>query len=47
VSIGAATVQAGDASFDLLLARADTALYMAKHDGRDRVAVAPIAAESK
>lgn len=47
VSIGAATVQAGDASFDLLLARADAALYMAKHDGRDRVAVAPIAAESK
>ena len=41
VSIGVAAVQAGDATFELLLARADAALYQAKSSGRDRVVVAP------
>lgn len=36
VSAGVATVRAGD-SVDSLLARADEALYRAKHGGRDRV----------
>jgi diguanylate cyclase (GGDEF)-like protein len=41
VSIGVAAVQAGDTTFELLLARADAALYQAKSSGRDRVVVAP------
>lgn len=41
VSIGVAAVQASDATFELLLARADAALYQAKSSGRDRVVAAP------
>lgn len=40
VSIGVTSVSAGDANFDVLLARADAALYRAKSGGRDRVVVA-------
>lgn len=40
VSIGVACVQRGDAGLDAVLARADAALYQAKHGGRDRVAAA-------
>lgn len=40
VSAGLALLGAGE-SFDALYARADSALYAAKHGGRDRVAVAP------
>jgi diguanylate cyclase (GGDEF)-like protein len=36
VSIGVATVAAGDQSIDELIAQADTALYTAKHAGRNR-----------
>jgi diguanylate cyclase (GGDEF)-like protein len=38
VSIGAAQLSASDISFKDLLARADAALYEAKHNGRNRVA---------
>ncbi|BEU95819.1 GGDEF domain-containing protein [Acidovorax sp. DW039] len=40
VSIGVTSVGAGDANFDVLLARADAALYRAKSGGRDRVVAA-------
>lgn len=40
VSIGVATMSATDRNFDGLLARADTALYRAKTEGRNRVAPA-------
>jgi diguanylate cyclase (GGDEF)-like protein/PAS domain S-box-containing protein len=40
-SIGVAELDAGDADFEALLARADAALYRAKDDGRNRVYVAP------
>lgn len=36
-SLGVAVVDVGDATVDKLLARADLALYRAKHGGRDRV----------
>ncbi|MDZ7289285.1 MAG: diguanylate cyclase [candidate division KSB1 bacterium] len=39
VSIGIATVSLEDKDFDQLLQRADTALYAAKHKGKDRVMV--------
>ena len=42
VSIGVATLQAGE-PFSTLLARADAALYQAKHAGRNRVNVAEAA----
>jgi diguanylate cyclase (GGDEF)-like protein len=41
VSIGVAASGGAPCSFDTLLARADTALYEAKRQGRDRVVVAP------
>ena len=40
VSLGVATVQAGDADLQDLLARADRQLYRAKHQGRDQVCAA-------
>jgi diguanylate cyclase (GGDEF)-like protein len=40
VSIGTAVPKDGDASWDALYVRADTALYAAKKDGRDRTVVA-------
>ncbi|SMP53387.1 GGDEF domain-containing protein [Noviherbaspirillum suwonense] len=42
VSVGVATLQAGE-QFSALLARADAALYQAKHAGRNRVRVAELA----
>jgi diguanylate cyclase (GGDEF)-like protein len=42
VSIGVATLQAGE-PFSALLARADAALYQAKHAGRNRVKMAEMA----
>ncbi len=44
ISIGLAVAEAGDASFDQLLARADAALYQAKAEGRNRVCEAGSAA---
>jgi diguanylate cyclase (GGDEF)-like protein len=41
-SFGVATMRSADTSFDMLLRRADTALYRAKQDGRNRVVVAEI-----
>ena len=41
VSIGVATMQAGDAELEDLLRRADEALYRAKQAGRDRARFAP------
>ncbi|MDO9217761.1 MAG: GGDEF domain-containing protein, partial [Lacisediminimonas sp.] len=35
-SVGVSCVQAGDTSFDALIARADQALYKAKAEGRNR-----------
>ena len=43
---GLASYQAGD-SADVILARADVALYRAKEDGRDRVEMAPACAAQK
>ena len=40
VSIGIATAEDADASFDVLFGRADKALYRAKQEGRNRVAIA-------
>jgi diguanylate cyclase (GGDEF)-like protein len=40
VSIGVATVTAGGESIDELIARADHALYVAKHAGRNCTRVA-------
>jgi diguanylate cyclase (GGDEF)-like protein len=40
VSMGIATLAAGDMSVQSLLARADAALYRAKADGRNRVELA-------
>jgi diguanylate cyclase (GGDEF)-like protein len=40
VSMGVATAQAGE-TFDALWSRADAALYVAKHQGRNRCEVAP------
>ena len=40
VSIGAATFPANGAQSDILLKKADTALYQAKQNGRDRVVIA-------
>lgn len=40
VSIGVAELAPGDESFEDLVARADAALYQAKHAGRDRISVA-------
>lgn len=37
VSIGVASLLKNDSQFDLLLSRADKALYQAKHEGRNRV----------
>ena len=37
ISVGVATVNAGDADVGAVIARADAALYQAKADGRDRV----------
>jgi diguanylate cyclase (GGDEF)-like protein len=37
LSIGIATAHSGDRDFDMLLSRADQALYKAKHNGRNRV----------
>lgn len=39
ISIGVAALEEGDASIDVLFARADSALYRAKNSGRDRIAV--------
>jgi len=39
-SFGVATLNPGDTSLDALLARADAALYRAKHGGRNRVEAA-------
>ena len=39
VSVGVATVQASDSGIETLLARADAALYQAKRQGRNQVAV--------
>tara|TARA_R110001583_G_scaffold31978_1_gene108966 strand:- start:32041 stop:34380 length:2340 start_codon:yes stop_codon:yes gene_type:complete len=36
-SIGVSLLQAGDSSAEMILARADSALYAAKHNGRNRV----------
>lgn len=44
ISVGTATWDGDGESFEELLARADSALYMAKHAGRNRVAVAAHAA---
>ena len=40
VSIGIATADEADASFDVLFGRADKALYRAKQEGRNRVVIA-------
>ncbi|HWR81602.1 MAG TPA: diguanylate cyclase, partial [Pseudomonas sp.] len=40
VSIGVALLEASDEGLDSLMARADRALYAAKHGGRNRVCVA-------
>lgn len=40
VSLGAAALHRNDATFDKLVARADAALYAAKHGGRDQVRLA-------
>ncbi|MGH7118196.1 MAG: diguanylate cyclase [Acetobacteraceae bacterium] len=42
--IGVAILRADDNSIDDLLRRADKALYQAKYDGRNRVALSPVAA---
>lgn len=44
ISVGVATCRAGDCDRQALLHAADTALYEAKHAGRDRVRVAPLPA---
>ena len=46
VSIGLATAQAMDVSIDALVARADSAMYLAKRGGRDQVCMAPNSARS-
>ena len=48
VSIGIATAEDADASFDVLFGRADQALYRAKQAGRNWVAIAaPVVSEGK
>lgn len=42
VSVGVSAILPGDASVDVVLARADGALYAAKAAGRDRVCLAPL-----